>query len=119
MNIFAKAAGGVALCALLAGCGGSGGSGGGGGKTSVTRFATGPLYAACMASDRKARSRALCGCVQAAANTGLSSSDQRLAATFFNDPQRAQDIRQSDVARHESFWLRYKAFGSHAKSICG
>lgn len=73
---------------------------------------------ACMKSDREAVSRTLCGCIQDAADLTLSSADQRLAATFFKDPHRAQEIRQSDQSSHESFWLRYKQFGSTAETFC-
>src|SRR6056297_614513 len=42
-------------------------------------FARGPINTACMASDRKARSRELCGCIQAVADDTLSGSQQRIA----------------------------------------
>ena len=48
----------------------------------------------------------------------LDSGDQRLAATFFSDPHRAQVIRQSDNSGHERFWKRYKQFGANAESYC-
>lgn len=73
---------------------------------------------ACVSSDRQAASRALCGCIQDVANLTLSSADQRLAATFFKNPQKAQDIRQSDNARNERFWDRYKEFGAVASQFC-
>lgn len=88
-------------------------------KTPQTVFATGPIFSACMRADRKAASRSLCGCVQATANQTLSASDQNLAQTFFADPHRAQEIRQSDRASHESFWKRYKAFSANAERTCG
>ena len=102
----------------LAGCGGGKRDYVRKGGGNVTRSASGPISAACMASDRKARSPALCGCVQAAANMNLSSNDQRLAATFFRDPHRAQEIRQSDNGSHEKFWLKYKEFSQTAEAIC-
>ncbi|MGI9394944.1 MAG: hypothetical protein ACR2OY_09885 [Boseongicola sp.] len=73
---------------------------------------------ACLKSDRAAGNRAICGCIQDAANLTLTNKDQRLAATFFADPHRAQEIRQSDRRQHEAFWERYKNFGITAESYC-
>lgn len=73
---------------------------------------------ACLKAGRPAASRALCGCIQSVADQSLNRRDQRLAATFFKDPHKAQVIRQSDRASHEAFWLRYKAFGSQAEETC-
>ncbi|WP_235857715.1 hypothetical protein [Marimonas lutisalis] len=81
-------------------------------------FATGPIQQACLASDRKARSRELCGCIQAVANGTLSASDQRLAVGFYGDPHRAQEIRQSDSSHHEAFWQHYKDYAERAESAC-
>jgi len=52
------------------------------------------------------------------ADRDLSRADQRLAVTFFADPHRAQEVRQSDNPRDEAFWQRYKAFASRAENIC-
>jgi hypothetical protein len=41
-----------------------------------------------------------------------------LAATFFSDPHRSQEIRQSDRSSHEVFWKRYKKFGARAQQMC-
>lgn len=82
-------------------------------------FARGPIQRACMASDRKQASAARCGCVQAVANRELTSADQRRGASFFANPQRAQDTRQSDNATSEAFWLRWKAYGEAAGRLCG
>ena len=82
-------------------------------------FANGPLNQACMSSDRKARSRSLCGCIQAVADKTLSGSQQRLAVSFYNDPHKAQEIRQSDRVAHEEFWQDYKNYGETAKRVCG
>lgn len=79
----------------------------------------GPMSSACLKSDRKAKSRKLCRCMQSVANKELSRRDQKLAASFFKDPQKAQDIRQSDKRSHEQFWKRYKAFGATFASSCG
>lgn len=73
---------------------------------------------ACNKSDRKAASRSLCGCIQDAADLVLSTKDQSLAAKFFGDPHKAQEIRQSDNRSHESFWKRYKEFGATAEAFC-
>lgn len=81
--------------------------------------ASGPISHACLASDRKARSPRLCGCIQAVADMTLSKKDQSLAASFYNNPQKAQDIRQSDNTGHERFWLQYKEYANAAKGICG
>ncbi len=105
----------LGLVLVLVGCGGRPAPE----RVSVTRLASGPINAACLGSDRRARSRELCGCIQAVANTRLSRSDQRLAASFYQDPQKAQDIRQSDRASDESFWQRYRAYAESAERICG
>lgn len=83
-----------------------------------TMSEAGTLQRACMQSDRKAANRSLCNCIQQAARGTLSSSDQRLAATFFKDPHKSQEIRQSDRASHETFWKRYKEFGAKAQQMC-
>ena len=82
-----------------------------------------PLFAeqierACLNSERSSGNRALCGCIQDAANLTLTSRDQRMAAEFFDDPHRAQEIRQSDRRSHEAFWQRYKNFGQTAEIFC-
>ncbi len=78
----------------------------------------GPISSACVKSDRKAASRRLCNCLQRVANGELSRTDQRLAATFFKDPHKAQVIRQSDRRSHEIFWKRYKNYGQTAAAVC-
>lgn len=78
----------------------------------------GMIERACIKSDRKAASRSLCGCIQEAADLTLTSSDQKLAATFFKDPHKAQVVRQSDRSTHEAFWKRYKHFGQTATAFC-
>jgi hypothetical protein len=72
-----------------------------------------------MQTGRKGATRDRCGCVQAVANKSLSSSDQRLGASFFADPHKAQEIRQSTSNSHSEFWNRWKAFGDEAAKICG
>ena len=78
----------------------------------------GPIESACLRSDRDAANRSLCGCIQTVADHVLSYGDQRRAAQFFSNPQRAQDVRQSNRSSDASFWLRYKAFGDSAESYC-
>jgi hypothetical protein len=73
---------------------------------------------ACMGSDRAGANYALCGCIQDAANRTLTRGDQRLAATFFNNPHRAQEIRQSNRRSDEVFWERYRNFGNAAETFC-
>ncbi|WP_425037972.1 hypothetical protein [Primorskyibacter sp. S187A] len=79
----------------------------------------GPISRACLKADRPAANARLCRCIQAAADRDLSRADQRLAAGFFRDPHRAQEIRQSDRPSHERFWERYKRFGARAQAMCG
>ncbi|ETX27167.1 hypothetical protein [Roseivivax isoporae] len=81
-------------------------------------FANGPIKNACLGSDRSARNPRLCGCIQSVADSSLSNSEQRLAVTFFKDPHRAQEIRQSDRPNHERMWTNYKAFTNRAEQIC-
>ncbi|KIT15596.1 hypothetical protein [Jannaschia aquimarina] len=81
-------------------------------------YSAGPLQNACLASDRRAANRALCGCVQAAANATLSRSEQVRAVRFFEDPHHAQEVRQSDRASDEVYWQRYKQFVSAAERSC-
>ncbi|MCV2864881.1 hypothetical protein [Defluviimonas sp. WL0075] len=94
----------AALCAAVAVCGGA-------------AFA-GPVESACLKSGRSAASPATCTCIQYVADMTLSGSDQKMAARFIKDPDKAQEIRTSDNAKHEAFWLRYKNFGETAESFC-
>lgn len=73
---------------------------------------------ACMKSDRKAANRQLCGCIQQVADMTLKSRDQSKAAKFFEDPHKAQELRQADGRANEAFWQRYKAFGATAEQFC-
>lgn len=84
----------------------------GGGRVS------GEIGQACMDADRSAANRQLCSCIQRAANGALNAADQRRAATFFEEPQLAQDTRQSDNSRLEEFWRRYRAFSRTAEASC-
>lgn len=73
---------------------------------------------ACIQSDRNAASRSMCSCIQRVADQVLTVPDQRLAASFFRDPDRAQEVKMSDNRRHEQFWDRYRVFGQNASKIC-
>lgn len=78
----------------------------------------GPIEAACMSSDRRAANRALCGCIQQAADMTLRGADQRKAARFFRDPDRAQQVRMSKSDSDNEFWARYRSFGAAAETLC-
>ncbi|MET4128906.1 hypothetical protein [Roseovarius sp. MBR-6] len=80
--------------------------------------ASGPISAACLASDRKARSPALCGCIQAVANQTLSGAEQRRAVGFYRDPHQAQEVRTSQRPGDQRFWAAYKAYADRAEQIC-
>ena len=84
----------------------------------ATPVLAGPIESACNRSDRGAANPVLCSCIQATANQTLSRSDQRKAARFFRDPDRAQDVRMSPSAADNAFWARYRAFGDAAGRHC-
>ena len=112
----------VMLIATLAACSSGNRDYARGGKSSSNKAvgtATGPISRACMASDRKARNPRLCGCIQAVANQHLSSSEQSTAVSFYSDPHKAQQTRQSDDSGQERFWLKYKAYSAAAEASCG
>ena len=93
------------------------------GAAALVALLSGPAWAneierACLKSDRAGGNRTLCGCIQDAANLTLTSRDQRLAASFFRNPDRAQEVRMSDSRRDEVFWDRYQAFGRTAEHYC-
>ncbi len=112
----------LGMVLLLAACGGGNRDKGKRSSGSTTRASTvayGPISRACLDSDRKARSRQLCGCIQAAADQTLSGGQQLKAVKFYSDPHLAQEIRQSDRESDERFWKAYKAYGEKAKQLCG
>ncbi|SUZ31276.1 hypothetical protein ROE7235_01012 [Roseibaca ekhonensis] len=78
----------------------------------------GPIENACLRSDRAQATRAMCRCIDSVAQTALTRSEQRRAASFFSDPDRAQQVRMSKSARDNEFWDRYRAFGSTAEQYC-
>jgi hypothetical protein len=79
--------------------------------------AAGAIERACLSSERGGN-RALCGCIQAAADRTLTGSDQRKAARFFSDPDQAEEVRMSDRRSDKEFWERYEAFGYFAEVSC-
>lgn len=87
--------------------------------SSSVQFANGPIAQACMRAGRKQSSRSKCGCVQAVANRSLSRAEQQRGASFFANPQRAQDTRQSDNPASERLWRNWKDFGVSAAKQCG
>lgn len=103
----------LAVALLLSACGG------GGRETTIVRsFATGPIHTACLRAGQRAANSALCGCVQASANSLLSRNEQARAVAFFRDPNLAQVTRQSDRPGDERFWLKYKQFVDVAERSC-
>lgn len=78
----------------------------------------GPIEAACNKSDRDSANRMVCNCIQQVANKTLAGSDQRRAAAFFENPEKAQDVRLSDSNRDDAFWERYTQFGAYAEQYC-
>jgi hypothetical protein len=104
------------LLATLAACGGR--SDRAERMTQPVAFAKGPIGNACMAGGRQSASRALCGCVQAAADLTLSGSDQRRGAKFFTDSQAVQDMQLDDSRFAEEFWDRWQAFSELAETMC-
>lgn len=79
----------------------------------------GPIESACNRSERKAANRNLCGCIQQVADMTLRGSDQRRAAQFFKDPEKANKVWLSKSKSDDDFWERYKAFGAQAEAYCG
>lgn len=85
---------------------------------STTFALAGPIERACLSSDRKAANRSVCACVQQVADMTLRGGDQRKAAAFFKDPDRAQKVRMSKSDNDNDFWRRYKTFGQQAEAYC-
>lgn len=78
----------------------------------------GPISNACNQSSRSAANPSLCSCIQRVADQTLRSADQRRVATFFRDPDKAQDVRMSQRSADDAFWERYTRFGQKAEEIC-
>jgi hypothetical protein len=81
--------------------------------------AANPIERACLQSERAAGNQGLCNCIGAAAERTLSRRHMRQGARFFADPQRAQDVRQSDRRAHEELWQAWRQFGETAEAMCG
>lgn len=77
-----------------------------------------PIQRACLASDRDS-SRSLCSCIGEAADSTLTRGQMREGARWFDDPQRAQDTRQSDRETDEAMWQAWRTFSSLAQQRCG
>ena len=77
-----------------------------------------PIERACLNSGRPAATRALCDCIGRVANQTLTSGQMRAGARFFQDPQRAQDVRQSDRRSDEELWRAWRNFGETAEAMC-
>jgi len=84
----------------------------------ATSVQAGQVESACAASPRSGGDRDLCRCIQRIADQILTRRDQRIAASFFADPHRAQETRTSDRASDERFWTRYRQFGMVAQQSC-
>ncbi|MGB7241426.1 MAG: hypothetical protein WBC93_04965 [Sulfitobacter sp.] len=107
------------MCFAVAACGGGPRKTSYSGPSTATiQFASGPISSACLRDNRKAATRARCGCVQAVANRTLSKSHQERGASLFSDPARLQEVRQSDNAANERFWKAWKNFGAQAAEVC-
>lgn len=78
----------------------------------------GPMGKACMRSDRAAATRAMCNCIEKVADQTLRTADQRRAAKFFNDPDKAHEVWVSQSRSDDAFWERYLRFGTAAEQHC-
>jgi hypothetical protein len=85
---------------------------------SLSPASAGQIERECLRSDRDAANRALCACIQQVADMTLRGGDQRRAAAFFRDPDRAHETWMSKRDSDDAFWERYKAFGSTAEAYC-
>ena len=84
----------------------------------ATEVWAGPIAGACLQSRRQAANTALCSCIQNVADVTLRAADQRRAAAFFRDPDKAQQALVSKKRADDEFWARYKAFGAQAEQRC-
>ncbi len=80
--------------------------------------AAGPIQSACLQSNRSGASAGLCSCIQQVADITLGNADQRRAAAFFRDPDKAQQARMSKTRSDDEFWNRYTVFGQQAEMAC-
>ncbi|TNJ48650.1 hypothetical protein FGE21_00970 [Phaeobacter sp. B1627] len=79
----------------------------------------GTIERACLSSSRGAAQTRLCHCIGQVAEQRLTRSEQRTVASWFEDPHRAQEARQSVRNRDEALWRKYQVFGTDAERICG
>ena len=85
---------------------------------STVALAGGPIEKACNRSDRSGATSSMCSCIQQAADQTLGNADQRRAAKFFEDPEKAQEVRLSTRSSDDAFWDRYRAFTDAASAYC-
>lgn len=78
--------------------------------------AAGPIHNACLRTDKG--NRQVCSCIQQVADMTLARGDQRRAAKFFRNPDKAQDVFLSQRASDDAFWERYRRFGATAEAHC-
>ncbi|WP_232367750.1 hypothetical protein [Tritonibacter horizontis] len=79
----------------------------------------GTIERACRSASGSAASAQLCNCIGQVAEQRLTRSEQRTVATWFQDPHRAQEVRQSGRSSDAQLWQKYQVFGSDAERICG
>jgi len=103
-----------ALVLSLAACGGSNR----GSSNARVAFATGEINSACLSGGRSAANTQLCGCIQAVANQTLTARERTRAASFFANPDLAQETRASTGNADNEFWRRYRAFVDTSSEIC-
>ena len=78
----------------------------------------GAIQNACLQSNRQAANSGLCTCIQQVADITLGTADQRRAASFFKDPDKAQLVHMSKSRADDEFWARYQSFGQQAAMAC-
>ena len=78
----------------------------------------GAIAKACVDSDRRAANAPLCNCIGQVASRELSRADQRQLISFFDNPERANDIKIDDRPPAEAFWTRYRSFTRTAERSC-
>ena len=78
----------------------------------------GPIETACNQSQRDASNPTLCQCIQQVADQTLAGADQRRAAKFFKNPEKANTAWQSQQGGDDAFWERYQYFGAQAALLC-
>ena len=84
----------------------------------ATAASAGPIQSACMQAGRNGASAGLCSCIQQVADVTLGNADQRRAAAFFRDPEKAQQVHMSKTRNDDDFWNRYTIFGQQAEMAC-